>query len=105
MTQKVVSISCRQDGELADLGQPGYYAATAPWHKRRAGKKPPERLVDRASRKGPAIRFFSQEEAPLLSAVIDRVMPQDDRAEGRTIPILPDSRRTAFQELAQWLSL
>src|ERR1700761_592544 len=39
--------------------------------------------------KAPAIRFFSQAEAILLGAVIDRVMPQDDRTEGRTIPILP----------------
>ena len=45
-------------------------------------------MTDRVE-KTPAIRFFSEEEAALLGAVIDRVMPQDDRAEGRTIPILP----------------
>src|ERR1700761_5044465 len=39
--------------------------------------------------KAPAIRFFSQAEGILLGAVIDRVMPQDDRTEGLTIPILP----------------
>ena len=45
-------------------------------------------LVTERVEKSPAIRFFSQEQAALLAAVVDRVMPQDDRAEGRTIPIL-----------------
>ncbi len=37
----------------------------------------------------PQIRFFSAEEAALLDAMIDRLIPQDDRSEERTIPILP----------------
>ncbi len=35
------------------------------------------------------LRFFSAEEAELMTAIVDRVMPQDDRAAEHTIPILP----------------
>jgi hypothetical protein len=37
----------------------------------------------------PAIRFFTNEEAPTMQAVIDRVLPQDDRTDATRIPILP----------------
>jgi len=37
----------------------------------------------------PAIRFFSAEEVATLQAVIDRILPQDDRTEATRIPILP----------------
>ena len=36
-----------------------------------------------------AIHFFSAEEAELLAAIICRLLPQDDRAADRIIPILP----------------
>ena len=42
-----------------------------------------------ASRRLQPFVSFRQRKPALLGAVIDRVMPQDDRAEGRTIPILP----------------
>ncbi len=37
----------------------------------------------------PPIRFFTPEEAALMQAVIDRVLPQDDRDDAHKIPILP----------------
>lgn len=37
----------------------------------------------------PPIRFFGEDEARLLGAVVDRIMPQDDRAPGDRIPIVP----------------
>jgi hypothetical protein len=37
-----------------------------------------------------ALRFFQTDEAELLQAIIDRVLPQDDRAPDKTIPILPE---------------
>jgi hypothetical protein len=36
-----------------------------------------------------SIRFFMPEEAVTMQAVVDRVMPQDDRADNTRIPILP----------------
>jgi hypothetical protein len=43
----------------------------------------------------PPIRFFTPEELPLASAVIDRILPQDDRDADHKIPVLNyvDDRR------------
>ncbi|HEX5416771.1 MAG TPA: gluconate 2-dehydrogenase subunit 3 family protein [Chloroflexota bacterium] len=37
----------------------------------------------------PKIRFFTEDEARLLVAVADRIIPQDDRAPAERIPIVP----------------
>jgi hypothetical protein len=37
----------------------------------------------------PSIRFFTQDEAITMQAVIDRILPQDDRTDATRIPILP----------------
>jgi hypothetical protein len=75
-------------GELRDLDQPGYYAGYSTLAQKKSWEEATRTVVTERVEKVPAIRFFSQQEAALLGAVIDRVMPQDDRAEGRTIPIL-----------------
>jgi hypothetical protein len=75
-------------GELHDLDQPGYYAEYSTLAQRKSWEEATRIAVTERVEKTPAVRFFSQQEAALLTAVIDRVMPQDDRAEARTIPIL-----------------
>jgi hypothetical protein len=37
----------------------------------------------------PPLRFFSPEEAQLMQAILDRLLPQDDRDEAHKIPLLP----------------
>lgn len=37
----------------------------------------------------PALRFFSDDEGRLLDAVVDRLVPQDDRAPAERVPITP----------------
>ncbi len=76
-------------GELQDLSQPGYYAGYNTMAQQKNWEKATRDLVNDRVEKTPRIRFFSQQDASLLSAVIDRVMPQSDRAENRIIPILP----------------
>ncbi|MBB6143076.1 hypothetical protein HNQ77_001020 [Silvibacterium bohemicum] len=76
-------------GELKELEQPGYYAGYSTMAQKRNWEEATRNVVTARVEKTLSIRFFSQEEATLLGAVIDRVMPQDDRTEGRTIPILP----------------
>lgn len=76
-------------GELKDLEQPGYYAGYSTMSQNKKWDQATRNVVSERVEKTPPIRFFSREEALLLSAVIDRVMPQDDRAKERTIPILP----------------
>jgi Gluconate 2-dehydrogenase subunit 3 len=75
--------------ELKDLEQPGYYAGYSTMAQKKNWEEATRKIVTERIEKTPSIRFFSQEEATLLGAVIDRVMPQDDRTEGRSIPILP----------------
>ena len=76
-------------GELKELEQPGYYAGYSTMAQKKSWEEATRKTVTERVEKTPSIRFFSSAEAALLGAVIDRVMPQDDRAEGRTIPILP----------------
>lgn len=76
-------------GELRDLDQPGYYAGYSTLAQKKSWEEATRTVVTERVEKVPPIRFFSQPEVALLGAVIDRVMPQDDRAEGRVVPILP----------------
>lgn len=76
-------------GEIKDLEQPGYYAGFHTLKQKNAWDKATQRVVDARVEETPPVRFFSPQEAELLGAVIDRLLPQDDRGPGRTIPILP----------------
>jgi len=76
-------------GELKDTEQPGYYSGYRTMAQKKHWEKATRNLVSNRLEKTPPIQFFSEAEAALLGAVIDRVLPQDDRAEDRTIPILP----------------
>jgi hypothetical protein len=74
---------------IRDLAQPGYYAGFRTLRLQKAWDAATRQVVtDRVAQISP-IRFFSAEEAQLLEGVIDRLIPQDDRSEDRTIPILP----------------
>lgn len=75
-------------GEIRDLDQPGYYAGYSTLAQKKSWDEATQKIVVERVEKTKTIRFFSEEEAALLGAVIDRVMPQDDRSAGRTIPIL-----------------
>lgn len=76
-------------GDLKDLDQPGYYAGFSTMAQKKTWDEATRNVVTDRVEKTPSIRFFSAQEAAILGAVIDRVLPQDDRAEERTIPILP----------------
>ena len=75
-------------GELTGLEQPGYYPGHSTLGQRKNWEDATRMVVTERVERVPSIRFFSQEEVAVLGAVIDRVIPQDDRAQGRTIPIL-----------------
>lgn len=76
-------------GDLRDLDQPGYYAGFSTMAQKESWDQATQNVVSERVEKVPSIRFFSPQEATLLGAVIDRLMPQDDRSEAQTIPILP----------------
>src|SRR5581483_5312717 len=69
--------------------QPGYYPGFSTLKQKRYWDAATRRLVEeRVSRQKP-MRFFTPEEARTMEAVVDRMLPQDDRIDERRIPILP----------------
>ena len=75
-------------GEIRDLDQPGYYAGYSTMALKKSWDRATRKVVSERVMESASIRFFSPQEAAVLSAVIDRLMPQDDRSEARTVPIL-----------------
>lgn len=69
--------------------QPGYYPGFSTLKQKRYWDAKTRHVVeDRVSREK-SIRFFTQDEARTMEAVVDRMLPQDDRTDERRIPILP----------------
>jgi Gluconate 2-dehydrogenase subunit 3 len=76
-------------GEIQGMEQPGYYPGYSTMAQKSSWDQATGDVVSQRIEEVPPIRFFSPQEAALLDAVINRLMPQDDRSEARTIPILP----------------
>lgn len=75
--------------EIRDLAQPGYYPGFSTLGQQEAWDDATREAVLQRLSSPPPIRFFDADEATILSAVIARVLPQDDRAPEKTIAILP----------------
>jgi hypothetical protein len=75
--------------EIRDLQQPGYYPGYSTLAQKLSWDEATRMIVTERIQDSPEIRFFTPEEALLLDAIIARLIPQDDRAEDRRIPILP----------------
>lgn len=75
--------------QIRDLSQPGYYPDFSTLEQQKRWEDATREVVIKRVRETPSVRFFSSAEALLFEAIIDRVMPQDDRSSERTIPILP----------------
>lgn len=76
-------------GDLSELNQPGYYPGYRTMAQKKSWDQATQNVIRERVEEVPPSRFFSSREAALLGAVIDRMLPQDDRSEARTIPILP----------------
>lgn len=76
-------------GEIRGLVQPGYYPDFSTLAQKKTWDEATRQVVTERVQRPPAVRFFSQQEAVLMQTVIDRVLPQDDRDEAHTIPLLP----------------
>ena len=79
-----------QTGEpLAPRAQPGYYPGFSTLAQRKFWDEATRNVVLKRVFEPPPIRFFTPDEARLMQAVIDRILPQDDRDADHKIPILP----------------
>ena len=70
--------------------QPGYYPGFSTLKQKSYWDAATRRVVEERVSKRKPIRFFTPEEARTMYALVDRILPQDDRTQERRIPILPE---------------
>lgn len=68
--------------------QPGYYPGFSTLDQHAFWDEATRRVVLDRVHQVPSLHFFAAAEAVTLQAVVDRVLPQDDRDEAHRIPIL-----------------
>lgn len=68
--------------------QPGYYPGYRTLDQSRFWDNATRSVVERRAYTPPPIRFFSPNEAILMTAICNRILPQDDRISLRRIPIV-----------------
>jgi hypothetical protein len=73
---------------LAPCPQPGYYTGFQTLSQQAFWDEATRKVVKARVEQVPPIRFFSSEEAQLIQAVCDRLLPQDDRDEAHKIPVV-----------------
>lgn len=73
---------------IAPSPQPGYYPGFSTLEQQDFWDEATRNVVLNRVNNIPPIRFFSTEEAVLMKAVCDRILPQDDRDEAHKIPII-----------------
>ena len=79
----------QQTGEpLPPRAQPGYYPGFQTLSQKSFWDEATRKIVLARVEQVRPIRFFSPEEARLMAAVCDRILPQDDRDELHKIPII-----------------
>lgn len=82
---------------IGPLERPGYYRGYSTLSQRKFWDAKTREVVLKRVHEVPPIRFFTPQEARVMKAVCDRIIPQDDRAENRAIPILPRIDERLFE--------
>ncbi len=75
--------------ELAKKLQPGYYPRYETLSQKKFWDAATREVVEKRVKEVPPVRFFTAEELPVITAVFERILPQDDRVPERRIPIVP----------------
>lgn len=88
--------SATADAPIKQRAQPGYYPGYSTMAQQDYWDEATRKTVAARLAPPPPIRFFSAEEATLFQAIIDRLIPQDDRTPDRRIPILPEVDKRLF---------
>jgi hypothetical protein len=70
------------------MKQPGYYPGYSTLGQKKFWDEATRKVVEHRVQQVPPIRFFTTEELPLMTAVCDRILPQDDRLPEYKIPIV-----------------
>jgi gluconate 2-dehydrogenase subunit 3-like protein len=73
---------------IAPSAQPGYYPGFQTLSQQAFWDEATRKVVQARVEQVPPIRFFTQQEATLMQAVCDRLLPQDDRDVAHKIPVV-----------------
>ena len=81
-------LDARTGQPLPPRAQPGYYPGYSTLSQQAFWDEATRQVVLARVEQVPPIRFFTPQEAQLMRAVCDRLLPQDDRDEAHKIPVL-----------------
>jgi hypothetical protein len=74
---------------IPPVAQPGYYPGYSTLSQQAVWDEATRHVILKRVVDIPPIRFFTPEERTVMFAVLNRIIPQDDRDEAHKIPILP----------------
>jgi len=81
-------INPRTNAPLPPRPQPGYYPGFSTLSQQSFWDEATRKVVLKRVQDPPPLRFFQPDEIPLMRAVCERMLPQDDRDEAHKIPII-----------------
>ncbi|MGH9582283.1 MAG: gluconate 2-dehydrogenase subunit 3 family protein [Bryobacteraceae bacterium] len=84
---------------LAPVEQPGYYPDYSTMSQKAYWDAATRKLVEARIYHVPPIRFFTPGEQPTIEAVVDRILPQDDRLPEKKIPVLHFIDERLFEDI------
>lgn len=82
---------------MGPFAQPGYYPGFSTLGQKKFWDAKTRAVVLDRVNNVPEIRFFSPQEARLLKAICDHVLPQDDRDDAHKIPIVPQIDKRLYE--------
>lgn len=86
--ESLLPIDPKTGQPIPPRAQPGYYPGFETLSHKAFWDEATRHVVTNRVEEVPPIRFFSPEEAQLMHAVCDRLLPQDDRDEDHKIPVV-----------------
>ncbi|HEY7210754.1 MAG TPA: gluconate 2-dehydrogenase subunit 3 family protein [Bryobacteraceae bacterium] len=73
---------------LPRMQQPGYFPGYRTLSQKKYWDEATRKVIEERVGRVPPIRFFSERELPLITAICDRIVPQADRLEEYRIPVV-----------------
>ena len=95
--EKALPLDPKSGRALKPMAQPGYYPGYSTLSQQKYWDATTRKVVLERVNHVPEFRFFSPEQARLLEAVCDRILPQDDRDAAHKIPIAPHIDKRLYE--------
>ena len=86
--ERMLPINPNTGKPIQPIAQPGYYPGYHTLSQKAFWDEATRKVVLDRVHNVPPIRFFRSDEVELMQAIVDRLLPQDDRDEAHKIPIV-----------------